>query len=272
LGSVAIDSIDSLTVKGKTVSLGIVLTPSDRQVLLARIKERLRAVASFSNAEDVRVYYLALDQAAAKGRLPVRGSFLPYLRFAFDLARRRAAKGEAGSEKRSAILALAIYCGHWRIQTLVGEVIPAGMRGRPSRCGSITLGGRGDLRQHFIVSAALEVASNSGLAFAVGEFKELLDSNRGGSGFSFDDLAADLAGVRFAETMLEDRKAIRKRQEWLEGVSSESAIFPELSGLPTGLSEAEFKRRYSAVGSPAYRKVLATIEQRIDRLSFYAAR
>ena len=55
-------------------------------------------------------------------------------------------------------------------------------------------------------------------------------------------------------------------------MSSESAIFPELSGLPTGLSEAEFKRRYSAVGSPAYRKVLATIEQRIDRLSLYTAR
>ena len=46
------------------------------------------------------------------------------------------------------------------------------------------------------------MASSGGAAFSAGEYKELLDSNPYGSGFSFDDLAADRAGIRFAARLL----------------------------------------------------------------------
>ena len=57
------------------------------------------------------------------------------------------------------------------------------------------------MRQHSIVSAVLKMAADFGMAFMIGEFKELLDFYKGGSGFSFTDVAADLARIRFAMTL-----------------------------------------------------------------------
>jgi hypothetical protein len=69
-----------------------------------------------------------------------------------------------------------------------------GSQADPSITRHIMLGGRQDLRLHFIVSLGIKVIADSGISFAAGEFKELLDALSGGSGFSFADLAADRAG------------------------------------------------------------------------------
>lgn len=45
------------------------------------------------------------------------------------------------------------------------------------------LANRQDLRLHFVFSAALKILASSGLSFSIGEFKELLDSQHGSSGF-----------------------------------------------------------------------------------------
>ena len=58
------------------------------------------------------------------------------------------------------------------------------------------------MHQHFIVPAVLTIAADFGVAFMIVEFKELLDSCKDGNGFSFDDVATDLAGIRFAMTLL----------------------------------------------------------------------
>ena len=49
------------------------------------------------------------------------------------------------------------------------------------------------------MSAGIKLIADSGISFAAGEFKELLDALSGGSGFSFADLAADRAGTHFAK-------------------------------------------------------------------------
>jgi len=139
-------------------------------------------------------------------------------------------------------------------------------------CQHVTLDGRGDLRQHFIVSAVLKVASDSGMAFAIGEFKELLDANKGGSGFSFDDVAADLAGIRFAATLFANEAGSNVPQYLLDILGYESPVFPDIKGLPAGLSELEFKRRFGSVDSVPYRALLAKIEKRIDKLAFHAVK
>ena len=58
-----------------------------------------------------------------------------------------------------------------------------------------TLSGRGDLSLHFLYSVILEQVGKENIGLSIGELKELLDSNEGGSGFSFADLAADKAGI-----------------------------------------------------------------------------
>jgi hypothetical protein len=270
LGGKIVDGIDSVSVEHKTVVLDISLTRKIRTALISRAKERLSQVTMLGDAEDVRRYYRTLDQAASEGHLDPQGTFISYLRMAFALARQRSQSGDAVNENRSAILALALYCGHWRIENLIGAVLTDEMKGGKSLCGDVTLGGRTDLRRHFIVSAALEIASESGLAFAMGEFKELLDSNWRGSGFSFADLAADRAGIRFAEKALSGRDDAVALQTMLSERGVEGAIFPHTSDLPEELSGATFRRRFGDVDSPAYRNVLEIIDKRIDGLPAHA--
>lgn len=270
LGSVAVNSVNRVTLRGRTASFGIAISPEDREAIAAVAKKQLRAASPFGKTEDVRAYYNALEQATANRQLPTRGSFVKHLRFAFDLADKRAPAGQKAVHMRSAVMALAIYCGLRDLESMIGGVVPEGeSQNSRSSCRGVTLGGRGDLRQHFIVSAALKMASDSGFALAIGEFKELLDSNRGGSGFSFDDLAADRAGIRFAEVVFGPNMTAASAHKRVRGIVGETSIFPNIKDLPSGLSEAEFKRRFGSADSRAYRKMLAQIEARLDRLTFF---
>ena len=61
--------------------------------------------------------------------------------------------------------------------------------------------GRRDLAQHFFLSGYLAAVVGSAAAESAGIAKELADA-RSGSGFSYVDLAADLAGIAFAERVL----------------------------------------------------------------------
>lgn len=269
VGTIAVNSIDGIAINGRKAIVGVALTSADRKALTGRIKATARNIANLSSADDVRGYYLALDKAAADGRVKSTGSTVPYLRLALELADRKAGGADAQGELQAALLALAIYCGHVKFERLIGDVVPEKMRGKRNGCAGTTLGGRVDLRQHFVISAGLQAASNEDAAFTIGEFKELLDSaGKTGSGFSFDDLAADRAGIRFATALLESNP--QDRQNLLSRLQSERSVFPSISGLPAGLSEREFKRRFGDVDSTAYRNMLKTIEQRIDALPFFA--
>ena len=63
---------------------------------------------------------------------------------------------------------------------------------------NVTLDGREDFAKHFIVSAAIAAFADTALADAIGLYKEI-DDARYGSGFSFNDIAADRAGTKFGE-------------------------------------------------------------------------
>ena len=283
-GTIALHSVDRVVVKGSTVNVRIALASGERESLLNAGRKRLRQTKMLGDVEDVRAYVLAMDEAGAKGRLPTKGSFLPYLKFVLDLSQVRGQTGDPATEIRSAIMSVAIYCGEPRLESLIGKVLTEEFHNRPFYCWTTTMGGRDDLRKHFIVSAALKVASDSGVAFAVGEFKELLDSYSGkgyrssgfsfdaiaaGSGFSFDDIAADLSGIRFAETMLDNSDPKDVPEALIGKLTSESVIFPSVAGLPSGMREEVFKARYGDVESAAYKDVIAEIKRRIDGLPLY---
>ena len=270
LVGISVEGVREIVIRDQTVSVGIALSPDERQLLLARTKQLFYTFSLLTDTKIVRHYYSAIDKAVYDRVLPTSGTFFPYLHFALNLANERADNGDSVQEVRSAILALGIYCGHWRTQYLVGEVITGDLKSRRSQCHNVTLAGRGDLRQHFIISAALETASRSGLAYPIGEFKELLDSNSGGSGFSFEDLAADRAGINFAAQLLESALVKEERETLIDRLTSEAAIFPNLSGLPESVSAADFERDYKTVESGKFTAVLVKIDQRIKDLPFYA--
>ena len=58
-------------------------------------------------------------------------------------------------------------------------------------------------------------------------------------------------------------------QAMTRSIRSQGQIMPPARDLPEGLSAAEFERRFDAVGSPAYRRIEADIEQRLDTIRLY---
>jgi len=268
LGQVAISSIDGVRIADQAVVLGVNLDEAGRGALARGARDTVRTAAGLSDPGEVRDHYLALEAAVGDRRLGSGGSVVPFLRFAMDRAHRRGPDDGAGGEIRAALFAVAIYCGHARFEELIGDVVPREMRGRATGCAGATLARRGDLRQHFVISAGLEAAADSAVASAIGEFKELIDTDRGGSGFSFDDLAADRAGIRFARAFLD--ATATERERLLALVTEERAILPSLHGLPTGLSHSAFRRRFGDVDAGSYKAMVAEIDQRIDRLVLHA--
>jgi hypothetical protein len=131
---------------------------------------------------------------------------------------------------------------------------------------SPTMLDRRDLAQHFVVSAFLTAELGSRAADAAGMAKELMDA-QSGSGFSFADLAADQAGIIFAERVLSGELLIRR----VALTFPVSEFMPSIAGLPEGLKYEEFQREYMADGSRKYNDLRSEIRKRILALPPYQA-
>jgi len=179
-----------------------------------------------------------------------------------ELAQQRsAAGGDAAAENRAAIVVLALFANGRQI----ASVLPAAAdwpRARPLR---LLLDGRDDLPRHFLVSAALVVETSGALAQSIGLAKEVADA-RNGSGFSFMDMAANLAGTRFGEMALRAPAQLQARAA--RGLA-DADLVPSLDGLPEYLPEDEFLRRYGGVGAPAYEALMADIDRRVGALGLW---
>jgi hypothetical protein len=130
---------------------------------------------------------------------------------------------------------------------------------------NVTLDGREDFAKHFIVSAAIAAFADTALADAIGMYKET-DDAKFGSGFSFNDIAADRAGTKFGEKAVSNEdSAVDMRRRIASGLE-DSDLMPKWDDLPEYLSEAEFKRRFTDIDSPVYRGMMQKIEQRVAGL------
>ena len=211
--------------------------------------------------ERLRAYQ---DRLAAIGNsLAANPSLVEFLTPLFTLASERSEGGDAVAENRAVILLLAVYVNGRDISTVVPE---AGAWPRP-RKHRVLLNGRADLAKHFIVSSALAAKAGGPLSDAVGLYKELADA-RDGSGFSFNDLAADRAGTRFGERAA-DSPTARPLQRRLRAGIAERDIIPITEDLPEFMPEREFVSRFGGVDAPAYHELMAEIERRIAALPLY---
>ena len=191
-------------------------------------------------------------------------TFTRLLEATFRFARLRSKDSDPIAENKAAIIVLAAYANGGGLSTLVPEA-----RDWPKpRRAKLRLHGRRDLVQHFMTSAALAVVSGSATANSIGLYKEIEDA-KVGSGFSFKDLAADLAGARFAEVALTSRHTARQLQEALVTGQGNSLLLPSLQGLPENLKQAHFRRDYGEISDLRYRRVVLDIETRINALALY---
>jgi hypothetical protein len=167
----------------------------------------------------------------------------------------------------AAILALGVILGDDRIAAVGRRELYAGSAGeRETLRQQVRVHGRSDLSQHFWVSAALTVLSDPGRAMTVGITKEMQDATPGGSGFSFVDMAANLAGIRFAVVATHNTQAARDLQLRIAKGFATADFFPAIDGLPEGLSQDRFHAEFGGLGGAPARRLFADIDQRIAAL------
>jgi hypothetical protein len=176
------------------------------------------------------------------------------------------ARTESVGHNRAAILALGIAIGHDRLARFAGldrgsELVRAATALRPGT----SLRGREDWARHYCLSAALAVVETPFMSDTGGLIKEELDALSRGSGFSFGDLAADRAGVRFARAATDSESTAQAIQTRLQAGFAAGDFFPPAADLPENLTVEQFRQDYGGVGSKRYRQTFAEIEARLDR-------
>ena len=229
------------------------------------LPERLRsALLPPAEQERLRAYQERLVQVTADPKLPRQVSLASLLRPLLAQAAARSANADPVAENRAAIVVLAFYVNG---RGLVAVVPSARDWPRPSPR-KVTLSSRADFAQHFTVSAALAATAGTPLADAVGLYKEIEDS-RGGSGFSFADIAADRAGTVFGQHATRSNQAAQALQRRITAGVVENDFMPQALDLPESMSEAEFKRRFGGVNEPPYRNLMQQIERRLAGLALY---
>jgi hypothetical protein len=174
-------------------------------------------------------------------------------------------KGSMIEQNRSAILAWGIALGDPRLARFVGLEPDSELVRRATEISQGTiLRGRGDWPRHYAVSAALVVVEHPWVSDASGLMKEEADALSQGSGFSFGDLAADRAGVRFAQAATASDASAKRMQLRLQGTFKLDEFFPEILDFPENLTVQDFRQKFGSVGSERYRLEIIKIEVALD--------
>lgn len=164
-------------------------------------------------------------------------------------------------EIRAAILITAFHV----LQLPLKFLSPEAAKWPPPARANITLDGRFDFAMHFISSAAIAAYTDTILSDAIGLFKELEDS-RSGSGFSFNDIAANRAGTSFAaRIMISQYSAQKMRTTILAGID-DSDLMPYWADLPEHLPEQTFLAKFGGTHTATYQEVMEKIERRVSSL------
>jgi len=254
--------IASDTIKKVSVASGRLTVTYDWQ---ADLPDRIKAVMlPREDQERLKAYQ---DRLAGIGReLPggASASLADLLTPLFKLAAERGATGDPVAENRAVIVVVTFFVNGKGL----GAIVPAARHWPQPPPRKILLAGREDFPQHFTISAAIAANAGAPLSDAIGLYKEV-DDSRGGSGFSFNDIAADRAGTRFGELAAGSRESAMKLQRQVAAGVRDADILPPVSDLPEFMPEAEFKRRYGGIGAPAYKRTMDDIERRIAALPLY---
>ena len=244
----------------------IILVTTKTTDFKSRINSSLKDIADIAKTvsqnanvtpDKIEQYLSKLDQVSSQSN-----SLSHFVNAVMQQAMLNSIDGNPVEENTAALWALAIKFGSLKFARLAG--IDGNIRQK-----SMTLSGRPDLSLHFLYSAMLQQVGRENIGLKIGEFKEILDSAKGGSGFSFADLAADKAGLAFAEYLTRNNKTALKAQDILVNRIDESIFFPFIHDLPEGMRENNFTRVFGSMYSKTYNELEARIDQKIASLKLY---
>lgn len=224
-----------------------------------------RAVRAVVRAITVRAKELAADE---KARPKGDSLMAEYVKAAATAAATIDEKRRA----RAFLLGLGIGLDDstvLREKAVVGKLCKAAesdddRKARLEVLGRPTLRGRRDLCQHFAVSAALTETFGAAAAEFAGLAKEQLDM-KGTSGFSFADLAADLAGIELATVVSKEPKRIAD----LAKVFTPDDHMPDVAPFAEGLNEAAFKKKYGGTDDARFKAAMDEVRAAVKAAPAY---
>jgi len=244
----------------------------DAGLLLARIKQNLKKYSYLawndSQFSGVAHYYDYLLEFSQYTRGINSVSLFDYMKPLFTEARNRYPVNTAAEENTNALLALGMVAGDYNLRKFLSHVIGIELKPLPMRP-KVLLAERGDLTLHFLYSTTIQILSSKGLSLSIGKLKEISDMGKGGSGFSFADLAADRTGIHFTTMAMDASGGATHLQSFLAKADSEKGFFPDIIGLQEQLSLLKFESEYRDTDSTQYKAVVNEIDRRIRLLPLF---
>ncbi len=271
-GDKILNSASRMQLDGDTIQFTMQLDEANRGSVMRGLFGVLRG-RNMPTAEEIDQYYVKIRRAIDAGDLPENGSFLSYIRFAFEAVMADKTHTNLANKYTAAIFALTKACGARDFRLVVGPLAGASLDQLGTwqkDCTEITLANRIDSKRHFITAAALRAASNRGVSIPIGEFKELYDTISGAGGFDFTDIAANNSGIRLSDLMMSQN--IEQWPDILARMNSEDDLIISFDGIPPLMPEQEFKARYGDVESVKYMEMFNLIERRIDQLALHRSK
>lgn len=233
---------------------------SQAQQIFVSEEDRAR-ILSYHN----RINQIAQQVVAVRRQVPLHTFIVPL----YELARERSRQlgADAVLENRSLLQALSFFVNDLPISQLLGEREGETLASNPSMI--VMLHQRHDLSRHFVSAAAIAASAGVGVAEVLSNSKEVHDA-RYGTGFSFSDMTANVAGVMLGETSTQDPAAARRMQQLLINANSEADYMPTPRLDADGLDEESFAASFGDRNSEAYLERLQEIEQSIQSLPLYS--
>jgi hypothetical protein len=175
-----------------------------------------------------------------------------------------AAGDGSAADNRSIFIALALL-----VAQMDAGALPDGEKALFRKCGKpqsqFLLQGRADLAKHWTVSAAITAYLGTDASLTLGTWKEISDSGEGGSGFSLVDLAADRSGAFSAQRGTDEEQA-GAVQHWLAQATDDDLLPVAALALAEGMTEGEFRSRYTDTDSDTYAAAVARIDSALKVL------
>ncbi|MFI3138163.1 MAG: hypothetical protein QX197_15410 [Methylococcaceae bacterium] len=220
--------------------------------------------ANTINPESVAFYQQHLELITAQHNPNWRLSLADLLQPLFKLAYEHSTLKNAITENIAIMVAVSAYVSSNEIPFYLALKQPVSTQHQYP----VFLYKRTDQAKHFMLSAVLTITGGSGFADFMGQEKELRDA-QSSSGFSFIDLAADRAGMKFSEQATYSPGSAKELQRVMAYIKDYSAFMPETKDLPENLSRTEFTDRFDAIDSKRYQDLLRKIDDRITALPLY---
>ncbi len=260
-----IELLEGAKIEGSSIKLSSTKSFDFKAEVKSTLKDAVSIVRMLNNDNNIDndVVTVYLNALAASNQN--QNSLAYYVQELFQLAEHRSIDNDPIDENTAALWALAITYGNRSFARFIGITPTITYK----KANKVTLRGRTDLRLHFLYSVFLEQVGKSEVGLKIGELKELLDTNKGGSGFSFADLAADKAGLFFAQRLTSSTENAIIGQTVLANGHTESNFFPFIHDLPEGFKENEFTRVFHSVSSEYYKSLELDIDKRIEKLALH---